>query len=103
MHSVSRESLKEEARRHEQNEQWPKALDLYLQAIDAQAEGEEPDIALHNRVGDLQIRLRDADGTVATYERGWRRIPGTPRAGSSSAGHSCRPGTRRGPRIKKPP
>ncbi len=66
---MSRESLKEEARRHEQNEEWPKALDLYLQAIDAQDEGEEPDIALHNRVGDLQIRLGDADGAVANYER----------------------------------
>jgi tetratricopeptide (TPR) repeat protein len=66
---MSRDTLKEEARKHEQNEDWAKALDFYLQALGAQAEGEEPDIALYNRVGDLQVRIGDVDGAVGNYER----------------------------------
>lgn len=62
------ESLKEAARRHEQSEEWIKALDLYLQAIDQQSDEDEPDIALHNRVGDLQVRLGDIEGAVANYD-----------------------------------
>ena len=63
------ESLKKEARRHEQREEWIKALDLYLQAIEEQAGEDEPDIALHNRVGDLQVRLGDLEGAIGNYER----------------------------------
>lgn len=66
---MSVESLKKDARRHEQREEWSKALDLYLQAIEAQVGEDEPDIALHNRVGDLQIRLGDIEGAVGSYER----------------------------------
>ena len=62
------ESLKKEARRHEQREEWIKALDLYLQAIEAQVGDDEPDIALYNRVGDLQVRLSDLEGAVGNYE-----------------------------------
>jgi len=63
------ESLKEEARRHEQREEWIRALELYLQVIDKQSDEDEPDIALHNRVGDLQVRLGDIEGAVTSYER----------------------------------
>ena len=63
------ESLKKEARRHEHREEWAKALDLYLQAIEAQGGEDEPDIASHNRVGDLQVRLGDVEGAVGSYER----------------------------------
>ncbi|MEX0936171.1 MAG: tetratricopeptide repeat protein [Gemmatimonadota bacterium] len=62
------ESLKEAARRHEQSEEWIKALDLYLQAIDQQSDEDEPDIALYNRVGDLQVRLGDIEGAVGNYD-----------------------------------
>jgi len=40
------ESLKKEARRHEQKEEWTKELDLYLQAIEAQAGEDEPTVAI---------------------------------------------------------
>jgi tetratricopeptide (TPR) repeat protein len=63
------DKLKEQARRHEQKEEWSKALDFYLQAIEANERSDEPDISLFNRVGDLQVRVGDKDGAVATYER----------------------------------
>lgn len=63
------EALKEQARRHEQDEEWQKACDLYLRALDRQGHDEEPDIGLHNRIGDLQIRLGAFDDAVEHYER----------------------------------
>lgn len=63
------DKLKEQARRHEQQEQWSKALDFYLQAIEVTEKAEEPDISLFNRVGDLQVRVGDTEGAVGTYER----------------------------------
>jgi tetratricopeptide (TPR) repeat protein len=63
------EKLKDQARRHEQREEWTKALTLYLEAIEITDDSDEPDISLFNRVGDLQIRVGDRDGAVATYER----------------------------------
>ncbi len=63
------EALKEQARRHEQREEWSKALDQYLKAIDKLGEEEDPDIALYNRVGDLQVRLGDIDAAMVHYEK----------------------------------
>ncbi len=63
------EELKEKARRHEQREEWQKALDLYREALRLHPKDEPEDIGLYNRVGDLQIRLRQADAAVATYEK----------------------------------
>jgi tetratricopeptide (TPR) repeat protein len=63
------DKVKEQARRHEQAEQWSKALDFYLQAIEVTESSEEPDISLFNRVGDLQVRVGDLEGAVSTYER----------------------------------
>jgi tetratricopeptide (TPR) repeat protein len=63
------EALKEKARRHEQKEEWPKALDLYRQVIQKQNQDEPPDITLFNRVGDIQTRLKHTDAAVESYEK----------------------------------
>ena len=63
------EELKEQARRHEQREEWQKAFDLYTTALGSQSEDEAPDIALLNRVGDIQTRLGQIDGAVGHYEQ----------------------------------
>lgn len=62
------EALKEKARRHEQKEDWQKALDLYREALHRHDEDEPPDITLYNRVGDIQTRLGQLDGAVESYE-----------------------------------
>lgn len=67
--STKIEKLKRKAREHEQREEWPEALELYTRALDESVEQDDPDIALHNRIGDLQIRLGDRDGAMASYER----------------------------------
>jgi tetratricopeptide (TPR) repeat protein len=63
------ESLKEAARRHEQREEWQKALDLYGKAIEKLDERESPDIGLFNRVGDLNTRIGRPEAAVEHYER----------------------------------
>ncbi len=63
------ESLKEAARRHEQREEWQKALDLYGKAIDKLDDQESPDIGLFNRVGDLNTRIGRPEAAVEHYER----------------------------------
>jgi tetratricopeptide (TPR) repeat protein len=66
---MSIESLKQQARRHEQNEEWQKALDQYKKAINALAEDDQTDIGLINRVGDLNVRVGKLDGAVERYEQ----------------------------------
>ena len=66
---MSIESLKEQARRHEQEEEWARALGLYLQAIDEAAKEEQTDISLYNRAGDIQTRMGNLDGAVLHYEQ----------------------------------
>jgi tetratricopeptide (TPR) repeat protein len=66
---MSIETLKEQARRHEQKEEWQKALDQYEKAIDKLAEEEQPDIGLYNRVGDLSVRVGQLDAAVEHYEQ----------------------------------
>ena len=56
---MSIETLKEQARRHEQKEEWQKALDQYGLAIVQLAEEEQPDIGLYNRFADVTERLHD--------------------------------------------
>ena len=63
------EVLKEQARRHEQKEEWRKALELYQKAIDRLAEEDAPDIGLYNRVGDLFIRVGEVDQAVGALEQ----------------------------------
>ncbi len=66
---MSIESLKEQARRHEQKEEWQKALGLYTQAIDKLAEEDQPDIGLYNRAGDLCVRIGNVEAAVGHYEQ----------------------------------
>lgn len=63
------EALKEQARRHEQKEEWQKACDLYMRAIERLDEEEQPDIGLYNRVGDILIRLGTYEKAVEHFER----------------------------------
>jgi tetratricopeptide (TPR) repeat protein len=65
---MSIEKLKEQARRHEQKEEWQKALDEYKVAIKKLAEDDQPDIGLYNRVGDLYVRVGNLDQAVKHYE-----------------------------------
>lgn len=66
---MSIESLKQQARRHEQNEEWQKALDQYKKAINALAQDDQTDIGLINRVGDLFVRVGALDDAVKHYEQ----------------------------------
>ncbi len=66
---MSIESLKEQARRHEQAEEWHKALDQYNKAIEQLESDDQPDIGLYNRVGDLYVRVGKLDEAVDAYNR----------------------------------
>jgi tetratricopeptide (TPR) repeat protein len=60
--------LKEKARALELNEQWREALDLYTRvAEDSPPDG--LDISLWNRIGDLNLRLGQAEAAIGAYER----------------------------------
>ena len=65
------EKLKDTARKLEQKEDWRKAIELYLKAIQQAESGPEatPDLALYNRVGDLYLRVNDTTEAVRSYER----------------------------------
>lgn len=58
--------LKEKARSHEHKEQWQDALFAYEHLIE-QADGDQS--SLWNRVGDLRMRLGNADDAVEAYEQ----------------------------------
>jgi tetratricopeptide (TPR) repeat protein len=66
---MSIESLKEQARRHEQNEEWKKALDQYNKALAELKRDDQVDIGLYNRVGDLYVRIGELDQAVESYDR----------------------------------
>jgi tetratricopeptide (TPR) repeat protein len=63
------EALKEKARRHEQDEEWQPARDLYMKAIAAMDDGAHLDIGLYNRVGDILVKIGDYEGAVEHYQR----------------------------------
>lgn len=65
------EKLKDTARKHEQKEDWRKAIDVYQRAIDHFETGKEgdADLTLYNRVGDLYLKLNNPGEAVRAYER----------------------------------
>ena len=65
------EKLKDSARKYEQKEDWRRAIDVYVKAIQEFESGREstPDLSLYNRVGDLHIKLNDPASAVRSYER----------------------------------
>ena len=66
---MSIESLKQQARRHEQDEEWQKALEQYKKAITALDQDDQTDIGLINRVGDLYVRVGKLADAVKHYEQ----------------------------------
>lgn len=65
------EKLKDTARKHEQREEWRKAIEVYQRVLTAFESGEEsaPDLALYNKVGDLHLKVGDIPEAVRSYER----------------------------------
>ncbi len=65
------EKLKDTARKLEQKEDWRKAIEVYLKAIQQAESGAEtsPDLSLYNRVGDLYLKINDSTEAVRSYER----------------------------------
>ena len=61
-------SLRDRARAAENRDNWRDAVTLYRQLLEESA-GEEVDIALWNRVGDLHLRLNETERAVDAYER----------------------------------
>jgi tetratricopeptide (TPR) repeat protein len=62
--------LKDEARRHEQREEWDKAVQLYLEVLRVSEEGEaDVELPLYNRIGDLYVRLGRSGDAVRYYEQ----------------------------------
>jgi tetratricopeptide (TPR) repeat protein len=65
------EKLKDTARKFEQKEDWRRAIEIYLKAIQQIESGQEtsPDLSLYNRVGDLYLKTNDTAAAVRSYER----------------------------------
>src|SRR4029453_7926734 len=65
------EKLKDTARKLEQKEDWKKAIEVYLKAIQQAESGTDtsPDLSLYNRVGDLYLKIKETTEAVRSYER----------------------------------
>ena len=65
------DKFKEAARKFEQKEQWSKAIEQYLKAVEAMEKSPEDDtdLSLYNRVGDLYQKAADTQNAIAFYER----------------------------------
>lgn len=65
------EKLKDTARKFEQKEDWRRAIEVYLKAIQQIESGQDtsPDLSLYNRVGDLYLKTSDTASAVRSYER----------------------------------
>ncbi|MGE5230343.1 MAG: tetratricopeptide repeat protein, partial [Deltaproteobacteria bacterium] len=68
---MSLEKLKDTARKFEQKEDWRRAIEAYLKAIQQIESGKDatPDLSLYNRVGDLYLKVGDTASAVRHYER----------------------------------
>jgi tetratricopeptide (TPR) repeat protein len=62
-------NLKAQARTFEQQEQWSSALAAYERLVTESAPGEDLDVGLWNRIGDLHLRLGHANRAVEAYEQ----------------------------------
>jgi tetratricopeptide (TPR) repeat protein len=60
--------IREQARVQEARENWRQAVDLYRQVVES-PEGEEVDIGLWNRIGDLHLKLNETERAVDAYEQ----------------------------------
>jgi tetratricopeptide (TPR) repeat protein len=61
--------LKDQARNHEQNEEWAEAIRAYQQVLKISEEGEgEVELSLLNRIGDLYLREGKGGDAVRYYE-----------------------------------
>jgi tetratricopeptide (TPR) repeat protein len=65
------EKLKDTARKFEQKEDWRRAIEVYLKAVQQIESGQDtsPDLSLYNRVGDLYLKINDTSSAVRSYER----------------------------------
>ena len=65
------DKFKEQARKLELKEQWSKAIEQYLKAIEAMEKSPEDDtdLSLYNRVGDLYQKVGETQNAIAFYER----------------------------------
>lgn len=63
------ETLKREGRRKEREEAWGEALEAYRKVAEVLEAKDDPDITLHNRMGDLELRLGNPDGALEQFER----------------------------------
>ncbi len=61
--------LKDQARRHEQREEWQAAIDTYLRVLKDGEDRDVTELPLYNRVGDLYLRLGRGDDAVRYYEQ----------------------------------
>src|SRR5687767_2371101 len=63
--------LRDDARKHEQKEEWDKAIAAYVQVLDLgeQGDGSDLDLPLYNRVGDLYVRVGRTADAVTYYAR----------------------------------
>jgi len=62
--------LKDDARKHEQREEWDKAISVYVEVLRTAEKGEvEQELPLYNRVGDLYVRLGKPAEAVKYYEQ----------------------------------
>lgn len=68
---MSLDKLKDTARKYEQKEDWRKAIEVYLKAIQQVESGKDAatDLSLFNRVGDLYLKVNDTASAVRHYER----------------------------------
>jgi tetratricopeptide (TPR) repeat protein len=65
------EKYKEAARKHELKENWSKAIDVLVKAIEEfeKSPDNEADLALYNKVGDLYVKVNDTTNAIQYYER----------------------------------